>query len=115
MAQLHEASEVTVQADASICCAPVQVVQDVHGALPLALKVLPETQLPPALDTQTPPESVKPAAQPQTVLEVAVQTEKMVCCAPLQAAQAAHGHAPDALHVMPAAQALAAQLPPLSV
>ena len=32
-----------------VCCAPVQVAQAVHGALPLALKVVPATQ---ALATQ---------------------------------------------------------------
>jgi hypothetical protein len=81
---------VAVHADASTWCAPLQVSQTVHGEAPLALKVLPGTQLPPALETQSPPESVKPAAQPQTASEEAVQAERMVCCAPLQAAHVEH-------------------------
>jgi hypothetical protein len=36
------------------------------------------------LETQTPPESVKPAAQSQTASEEAVQADRTVCCAPLQ-------------------------------
>jgi len=76
---------------ACVCVVPSQAPQATQGAAPLALKVLPATQLPPALDTQTPPESVKPAAQLQTASELAVQAEATVCCAPLQAAQVVHG------------------------
>ena len=75
--------------------------------------MLPATQLPPALETQAPPESVKPAAQPQTASELAVQAEMSVWCAPVQVEQVAHGVEDDALHVLPAVQALATQLPPV--
>ena len=67
--------------------------------------MLPATQLPPVFDKQMPPVSVKPAVQLQTVLEVAVQMEEMVCCPPPQVVQVAQGHTPDALHVLPAVQA----------
>jgi hypothetical protein len=43
-----------------------------------------------ALETQMPPESVKPAAQPQTASEEAVQAERTVCCAPLQDVHVEH-------------------------
>ena len=84
VAQPQTAFDVAVQAAASVWRAPSQVAQAAQGAAPLALKVLPGTQLPGALEMQTPPVSVKPAAQPQTAFEVVVQAEATVCCAPLQ-------------------------------
>ena len=84
------------------CCAPLQAVQTAHGHAPETLHVLPAVQ---ALATQLPPLAVLPAAQPQTALDEAVHAEAIVCCAPLQAAQAAHGKAPEALHVLPATHA----------
>ena len=83
-AQAQTAFDMAVHEDASTWCAPLQVSHATQGASPLALKVLPGTQLSPALETPTLTEGVKPAAQPQTASEEAVQAERTVCCAPLQ-------------------------------